>query len=235
MISRAIQIGRDFILDIFFPKRCVQCGTFGGFVCFECVGKIEKYKTPTCPECGRITEFGQYCSRCKARTGTHLSGLIIAAKYEAGPVKEMVHHLKYSGITALADLLGELVVERLDGKLPKGDLITVPVPLHKKREAERGFNQSELLARYISKRLDIPGGIALLRMRRTESQVKLSGMERRRNLVGVFQCVDPELIDKKTVLLIDDVTTTGSTLNECAKVLKAAGAKAVWGVVVARG
>jgi ComF family protein len=157
----------------------------------------------------------------------------------------MIHEFKYNGIVELSEMLAELMVERLKSKLPAGGIVVVPVPLHKKRQGLRGFNQSELLARYVSKRLNLPGGTALARTRNTDPQVGKSGMYRKTNLKGAFEVLDPELVSNKTVLLIDDVATTGSTLNECAKILKSsglpaealakAGAKAVWGVVVARG
>ncbi|MFA4995909.1 MAG: ComF family protein [Patescibacteria group bacterium] len=225
----------SFFLEIFFPKRCVDCGKPAEhFVCSDCIKSIEKNKTSTCPDCGKISQSGKYCQKCKKKNGIYLTGLIAAARYEIGPLKEMVHHLKYSGITSLAELLGELMAERLERETLKSGLVLVPVPLHRKREFTRGFNQAELLARHISERLNIPGGLALTRTKNTPSQVTLSGDLRKTNLINVFRCDDIELITGKTVLLIDDVTTTGSTLNECAKVLKQNGAKNVYGVVVAR-
>ncbi|MEK9155852.1 MAG: ComF family protein [Patescibacteria group bacterium] len=235
IFRKTYSVSRDLFLDIFFPRLCVGCGREGSHLCFDCAGTIDKFKTPTCPECGRITKFGQYCPACKARTATALTGLIIAARYESGPTKEMIHQLKYSGITELAPLLGELIFERIKDHLPYGQIVIVPVPLHKKREAQRGFNQSELLARYLSDRLGFPGGAALMRTEDTRSQVELSGEERRENLRGKFAIADAELVSGKTVLLVDDVMTTGSTLNECAKVLRRAGARQVWGTVIARG
>ena len=224
-----------FFLDVFFPKRCVECGEPAVlFVCPNCVENIEGLKTPLCPTCGKISQFSKYCSSCKLKEKPFLAGLITAARYEMGPIKEMVHHLKYSGITALAEPLSELIVKRLERDMPKGDLVVVPVPLHRKREFSRGFNQSELIARYMSERLNIPGGLALKRVKNTPSQVTLSGNLRRINLTGAFVCEDAELVQNKTVLLIDDVSTTGTTLNECAKILRENGAKQVFGVVVAR-
>lgn len=222
----------SFFLEIFFPKRCVDCGKQAErFVCYECIKKIEKIRTGTCPSCGKISQLSKYCPVCRM---PYLSGIIAAARYEAGPVKEMVHHLKYSGMAGLSEELGELIIERLLREPFKGSLAIVPVPLYRKREFSRGFNQAELIARYISKRLNISGGMALKRIKNTESQVKLSGDLRKKNLIGAFVCIDRELIAGKTVLLVDDVTTTGSTLNECAKILKQNGAKSVFGVVVAR-
>jgi ComF family protein len=146
----------------------------------------------------------------------------------------MIHHLKYSGFTELAPLLGELIVQRMERKMPAGDKVVVPVPLHKKREARRGYNQAELVARYVCSRLSLPGGNSLARQKNTETQVSLTRNERVSNLQGAFVCADQEFIRGKVVILIDDVTTTGTTLAECAKVLRESGARQVWGVVVAK-
>lgn len=164
-----------------------------------------------------------------------MSGIIICANYGSGPVKEMIHEFKYNGILEFAEMLGELMVERLKIGLPKGELVVVPVPLHRCRQGQRGFNQSELLARYVSKKLKLHGGLALSRVKNTDPQVGKSGMYRKTNIESAFRIEDKEFIEGKTVLLVDDVATTGSTLNECAKVLKSSGAKSIWGVVVSRG
>ena len=112
--------------------------------------------------------------------------------------------------------------------------VIVPVPLHRNRLNLRGFNQSELLARYLSKRLDLPGCDALVRRLNTMNQVGLQREKRLSNLDGAFDCSDKEYILGKNIILVDDVVTTGATLNECAKVLKQFGAKKIVGVVLAR-
>lgn len=224
----------EVFLDIIFPKRCVECGREGSFVCYDCVAKIETIKTATCAACGKISKYGQFCPACKTKLGIDFSGLIVAADYDMGPTKEMIHHLKYSGFTELATLLSEIIYQSLRNNLPKGQLVIVPVPLHEKKEGMRGFNQSELVARELSKKLDIAGGCAISRIKETETQVSLNRKERQQNLIGAFVCEDREFVEGKSVLLIDDVATTLTTLNECAKELKKAGAKKVYGVVVAR-
>ncbi len=227
---------KDLFLDIFFPKVCVGCGLEGVYLCFDCAGRIERIQTPTCPECGRINRYGEFCQNCKRRLNLSLDGLIVSARYDQGPTKEMIHELKYGGLAELAPMLGELICQRLRYKLPRGDLLwVVPVPLHPRKEKERGFNQAELLARYLSNELELHGSLALERTRYTDPQAKLSGTKRRTNITDAFRIADAESIEGKTILLVDDVATTLSTLNECAKVLKEAGAKKVWGVVVARG
>lgn len=225
---------QDIFLDIVFPKRCVDCGKEGGFVCFDCAGKIEMVKTTTCAVCGKISKSGQFCSACKVRWGLTFNGLIVAASYDIGPTKEMIHHLKYSGFTELAEPLAEMLYQALRNQIPRGDLVAVPVPLHKNKEAKRGFNQAELIVRVLSKKLRLHGGCALVRTKDTETQVNLSRKLRQENLEGAFSCSDKALVKGKNILLVDDVATTLTTLNECAKALKDAGARKIWGAVVAR-
>jgi len=161
--------------------------------------------------------------------------MLIAADYRTGPTKELIHNFKYSGIREVGPVLAGVLIQRLQAGKIRGEKVLVPVPLHSRRQRQRGFNQAEILARYVSRRLNIPGGIALKRKLNTKSQVELSGREWRKNLAGAFVCGDQELVKGKTVILVDDVSTTGATLEECAKVLRAAGARQVWGLVVARG
>jgi len=223
----------NFFLDLIFPQNCIGCGKYGEVLCPLCQKKIRIIKTFVCTKCGRITKSGQFCPSCRAKS--NLTGLMVAAGYDKGPTKELIHHFKYDGMLEIAPILGGLLISRLRKSSLRGKLVLVPVPLHYRRQRQRGFNQAEILARYISRRLNISGGLALKRKRKTKSQVELSGRERRKNLAGAFFCKDRELIKGKTVILVDDVSTTGATLEECAKVLRTAGARQVWGLVVARG
>lgn len=223
---------KNLIYDLLFPKRCIKCKKPGEFICFGCFSKIEKIKTYTCQKCGKITKNGSYCNSC--RNGVDLTGVMVACDYNIGPTKELIHHLKYSGFLDLSEVLGELLVERIKNSKNK-KFIVVPVPMHRKKELERGFNQSELLARYLSKKMGLKGGLALEKIKSTEAQMRLKRKDRLKNLNKVFECVDRELVKGQQILLIDDVMTTGTTLNECAKALKKAGARQVWGLVVAKG
>jgi len=235
LIDRSRILWEKAFLDLLFPKRCVDCGKEGNFVCFECAGKIEPIKTATCAECGKISKLGRFCPSCKTKRSYHLNGLTVAARYDVGPTKEMIHHFKYSGFTDLAIPLTEMIYQALCGNLPvKNDLVVVPVPLHKNRESTRGFNQAELIAKELSKRLKVHGACAIARIKDTETQVNLTRELRIQNLAGAFSCTDREFVKGKNILLVDDVATTLTTLNECAKVLKDAGARKIWGAVVAR-
>jgi len=220
--------------DIFFPKRCVCCQKYGSFLCFDCAQKIEMVKTDICPECGKISEKARYCPKCRSKSETSLAGIIIAANYDSVPVKEMIHHLKYLGLTEISAMLGELTFSKVAAYFKPEESVIVPVPLHRKKENKRGFNQSRLIAAYLEGRLAMPMADVLIRTRDTKPQVELRRGERLTNVKDSFICQSGAGLEGKTVLLIDDVTTTGATLTECAKVLKEAGAKRIWGVVVAR-
>jgi competence protein ComFC len=224
-----------FILDIFFPTRCLICGKYGHELCFDCAQKIEIIKTHLCPECGKISSFGSYCDGCRRSKKPHLSKIIVATRYNVGPIKQLVSSFKYEGFQGLAKPLGELIVCQLKSlNISFDKIVVVPVPLYITRKNRRGFNQSELLARYISKELSLHGGDALARIRDTISQVSLKKSQRTSNISGAFICIDRELILNSNIILVDDVVTTGATLTECAKVLKENGAKKIIGAVIAR-
>ena len=222
-----------FCLDLIFPKRCVECGGFGTFVCDKCLAKIKPIKTQVCPKCGKISDLGKWCSGCKGKS--KLTGIIVGAAYRSGPTKEMIHYLKYNSVTELARPLANILIDQLIDENLAGNVIITSVPLHKKRYLERGYNQSELIARNVSKKIGFAYQTLLNRNKYTEPQVKLKGMERRSNLIDVFELKKDAGVKNRVILLVDDVSTTGTTLEECAKVLKASGAKKVYGLVVARG
>ena len=150
-----------------------------------------------------------------------------------GAVQNVLYGLKYRNLRASAPDLARIVAAYLVSNPISGDVL-VPVPLHPKRERERGYNQSELLARELSKATGIPLESRVLRRTRdTPPQVSIDGyQERKRNIEGAFECTSA--LDMPSVLLIDDVVTTGSTMSACAGALKAAGAQSVWGLAVAR-
>jgi ComF family protein len=149
-------------------------------------------------------------------------------------VRQAVHQLKYRNLRALAEPLADLLADHVMETSVTGSVL-VPVPLHRRRLRERGYNQSALLARRLGKRTGIPvSGDCLVRSRQTPPQARtVSVRERRENVAGVFACRDERLRDEQ-VLLIDDVATSGATMEACAAALKAAGASSVWGLTLAR-
>lgn len=176
---------------------------------------------------------GQICLRCKPNS--FLDGVVVATQYEDKIIDKAIHFFKYKGIYSLAQPLSFLLVRVLKQvNFWEQDWIIIPVPLHRRRERHRGFNQARLLADYLANSLDLKVVADLLiRKKFTYPQMKLDRADRQKNIKNAFGVNFP-IIGKK-VILVDDVMTSGSTLEECAKILKQNGAKEVWGAVVARG
>jgi len=222
---------KKLFLDLFFPQFCVGCNTEGFLLCKKCEKNIIKIGEQVCPSCLRLNKNGKICQKCAKNF--EINGVLVGAYFEEGPIKEMIHNFKYNHALELKKNLAKIMVNALPADL-KIDVITF-APLHHQRLAERGFNQAEILAQEVSKNIKIPSEELLVKTRYTKRQVGLSGKKRRTNLEGVFKVHKAESLKGKRILIVDDVTTTGATLNECAKVLKNAGVKEVWGLVVARG
>jgi ComF family protein len=160
---------------------------------------------------------------------------MIGAYYEEGALKEAICAYKYKSIRALAEPLSDLLIDHLQKFPLSSNPVLMPVPLHKSRLRQRGFNQAGLLAEKVAKVFDFDyEENVLFRNRKTKPQVELSGRARHENIKDAFRCKNVEKIERRDILLVDDVCTTGSTLEECAKELKNSGAKRVWGLVLAR-
>ncbi len=226
----------NFFLDLIFPKNCVGCNKEGYFLCPDCKKEIILIKNQTCPECKKITQNGKFCLKCQ--TKFKLNGLVAVSYYQEGPLKEAIHTFKYDGVFELKKDLGILLTEEIKKyKVPKNSVL-IAVPLSKKRFAERGFNQAELLADYVSKKTKMNQikNILVKTKNTKKNQAELSGSARRKNIKGVFDWTgEKDQLKGKTIYLIDDIYTTGATLNECAKVLKKkAHAFRVIGLVLAK-
>ncbi len=230
-------------LDILFPPLCHVCKSFipdSGpiHLCDACREKITPVRSPMCTVCGIPfhTENGMdhVCGACMASLGPFVSAR--AAVRLAGPVQELIHKLKYGKRVHLSRPLGLLTAEHLGSFAAESAVeLAVPVPLHPRRLRERGFNQALLLADFLAKSWHIPlSRNNLRRIRWTEPQIHLSFDDRIRNVRGAFAVKEPERFEGKRLLLVDDVYTTGSTITECAKVLKRAGAKEIYVATVAR-
>lgn len=230
---------KDAFLDLLFPKLCLGCGSEGVFLCVSCRASLRGI-WPQCVVCralvpprGRIPA-GRTCLACRRRSAvfTFLSPF----SYDDPVVRELIHGLKYRRLRSLAPILAELLAEYVAHfgiVLPAQGLI-VPVPLHPTRERVRGFNQSELIAREFGPRAGLPVSPTLLsKVRDTRAQAELSAEDRRQNLVGAFRAPEPQLVHGRIVILLDDVKTTGATLEEAARTLRRAGAKQVWAITVA--
>jgi ComF family protein len=221
----------DSILNLLFPVACVICRSKvserrWGAACPECWSRLVPLEPPFCPQCGEpAPAIEGLCGHC--RRGENAFDLARSALLFTDTLREIIHHLKYSDRVSLANPLGDVLKGCLKQEPFTGNLI-VPVPLHRSRERERGFNQAALIA----SRLGRPIAARLLRRsKNTPSQTGLSRSERRRNLAGAFE-VRGHVAG--TVIVVDDVYTTGSTMNEIARTLRRAGAKRVEILTVAR-
>lgn len=228
------------LLDFLFPKRCVGCQKTGNYFCVSCIQNI-KQSDLVCPFCERLSLGGLVHPICKRKYG--LDGLWFLGVYE-DPLRKAIQKLKYKFITELADVLVDLNLEYwaryspflLDEiKKNRGEgWIVTSVPLHKKRQNWRGFNQAELLARIFAKKLGLKYESCLERTKNTKQQAKLASHLRKQNIKNAFTLSKPLPLNAKNYILVDDVWTTGSTLKECCFVLKKNGAKKVWGLTLAR-
>lgn len=218
------------ILEIFFPSRCAICDRLGYAVCPDCGKKIVKVESQVCPGCNKISKKGVFCVRC--RRETDLNSLISVGYLKDPILKEIIHVYKYEKISSLAPFLSELLISEVKRHNLNYDFIFF-APLNKKRRSWRGFNQAELLAKSLAKELELEVGI-LEKVKDTKTQVGLTKKERQKNVMGVFRLKEPKDLTGKKVLIVDDVLTTGTTLSECAKVLKKAGAGSVHGAVMAK-
>ncbi|MFA5926316.1 MAG: ComF family protein [Parcubacteria group bacterium] len=234
---------RKNILDTLFPITCLRCGKEKFWLCPECLPAINPLDYQLCPDCEKfISEKGALCPRCKKLKGSYLDSLIAAASYDSEIIRRLVHNLKYRFVAdssvPLSDIMTRALIKN-DILLP--DFI-VPVPLHPRRLRWRGFNQSFLLAKKISLNLapsmEIKVIEILQRDRNSKAQMKISRFqERLRNVKGIFSIktdFGENILKKKSVLLVDDIATTGATLQECAKILKQNGAKKVSAAVISR-
>jgi competence protein ComFC len=218
-------------LDWVLPPKCGGCGKTRSRWCAQCHASVNKIEPPICSLCGQKISHDELCPRCQ-RIKPHYNALRSWAVFE-GNIRNAIHQLKYKQNVGLGDILSRSLVELFQSLDWEIDAIT-PVPLGLARLAERGYNQSSLLAKPLALALNISYSPAILsRTRETRSQVGLTAAERRMNVTGAF-IARPNLADTKSVLVVDDVTTSGATLEACADALLAAGARQVYGLTLAR-
>lgn len=232
----------DWFLDLIFPVRCLKCSKFGQYICKKCLRTIPVKKSFECIGCKKPTPFGRTCYVC-AKTN-RIDQLLIVADYKNPLVEDSLKAFKYRFISDMSQpllvlLKGYLKWLTLVKKFNvfESNPLLIPVPLHKWRLNWRGFNQAEILAKDLSDTFQMElvcDGIR--RISHTTPQADIKEKEKRlRNLNGVFRVACKDKLIGREVLLIDDVCTTGATLNECAQILKESGATKVMALVIARG
>ena len=223
---------KGIALNLLFPQWCVGCGKEGDFICSPCHRSLPRIMPPLCPRCGRPQSSGILCPGCVGWQA-EIDGIRSPFRFD-GVMRQAIYQLKYRNLRALAVPLAKLLQDYLTTSHVPGEAL-VPVPLHQKRLRQRGYNQSCLLAQELGKLINLPVvDDCLIRLRHAPPQARTSTVdERRSNVADAFTCRNHRLRDKQ-VLLVDDVSTSGATLDACATALKAAGASSVWGLVLAR-
>lgn len=225
------------LLDLLFPPRCVACRRRGSWLCPTCRGSMPRLPPERCHRCAEPLVGALTCPRCWAEP-PDFRGLTCAFAF-AGTARLAIHRLKYQRQRHLAEPLAAALLEAdasgtagLAAHLPP-DAMLVPIPLHPRRMAERGYNQSALLAQALGRQLRLTvAADALARVRDTPPQVGLTHEGRRTNVRGAFAASDA--VAGRAILLVDDVCTTTSTLREAAAVLRRAGAASIDAIVFAR-
>ena len=211
----------NFLLELFFPKFCFGCQKEGNYLCPDCKSTLE------------ISRSHEICS------SQNLKDLYCALDYRNPLLKNLIQKFKYEPfVKELSPTLSSLIIEHLqllDNKPSFKDFTIIPVPLEKRKLKGRGFNQAEEISKELSSFLAIPLiPNCLIKTKETIPQVELTTETRKENIKGTFSYQHPELVKEKKILLVDDVYTTGSTMEEAARVLREAGAKEIIGIVIAR-
>lgn len=231
-------------LDLLFPEEgiCFLCDKYDedvkrDHICSDCRDKLIFLDENTCPTCGKPTYEGNTSNRCSycANKTFYFSKAFSSLEF-TGILRKAIYRYKFESKSYMYKSFGELMLYALE-KENVGDIdIIVPVPLHRSRKAERGYNQSELLGKYLSTRLGIPlDSKNLIRIKVTKIQNKLDRFQRQQNVKDAFKVKDNRVFKDRRILLVDDIFTTGSTVNECSRVLMENGATEVLVITIATG
>lgn len=258
------------LFDLLFPKKCLNCGNFGSFLCPPCLKTLPIHLVQHCPHCLRESAHGALCDLCRRFPQVvnfwKIDLLFVVSPYvQSSLLQTVIKTMKYRNTYPLATLMGEWMAtvfclknhetktnpnttasflkfddtgsrsRNRDEFEGRGTTLVVPVPLHRLREKTRGYNQSRFLAQAVSNALGCPMWEELKRIINTHPQAELSRKDRLKNVENAFILKEKlDLLNKK-VILIDDVCSTGATLNACAAPLRAAGVKEICGLVLGRG
>ncbi len=231
------------IISLIYPPKCIFCNSIMPIgtdieICNYCYGKIKFIKGKTCIICGQELDkrtLNNKCFDCR-RSNYYFEHNISPCRYNSN-IRQAIINLKFFGKKRYAKTLGQLMIKKLkeNTEMPIINIVTY-VPLNNKKKIERGFNQAQLLAKELAGYTNCKTAKNLLiKTKATLPQEKLNKHQRLKNIKGVFKVKDKNIIKDKVILLVDDVYTTGATVNECAKVLKTAGACKVYVITVAIG
>lgn len=228
---------KEYFLDLIFPARCLHCQTHlsapekESWLCHTCENHIVIYTTIFCSVCGaRLPENKKVCHK-------NSSYLLAAATKYDGPIRSIIRQFKYRGWPSLSKKIRRYLEKYLrNSALTAKNYLVIPIPLHSERLKERGFNQAELLSEEIADLMGLKMDKNILaRAKKTSAQAELKDYEKRKNnLAGAFKVENPEKICRKNVILVDDVFTSGATMNEAVRTLRSAGAKKIIAFVIAK-
>lgn len=238
------------LLDFLFPKYCVVCKKSGSYLCENCFSYLSFDAKSLCLMCNKPSFNGLTHPVCAKKYA--IDGCFSALSYNK-TTQKLIYNFKYKPFLSdlkivLTDLFYESIIqnESFNGELKKGEWFMVPVPLSKSKLKKRGYNQAEILARELGKQFALPVLNLLERVKDTKTQVGMSNLQRKINIKGAFSLINQDRsrvgpsinlkshILNRNIFLVDDVATTGSTLLECANVLKRGGARRVIGLTLAR-
>jgi competence protein ComFC len=233
------------IADFSFPKHCLNCGKNGRYICKRCLNtRLQIRYIHKCHVCGGETRLGLVHSECKANT--YLDGVVYVTLYNSF-AKQLIHEAKYNLYFDILNDIGSIMFEYSKQYKFFKDGIFVPIPLHRHKKNWRGFNQSGILSKVIALKYKSKSMGLITRVAKTKTQVGMTQVQRESNVKNKFSMDMAKLakyasenkdsnveLDLKGIILIDDVFTTGTTLNECAKVLKEYGFKRVYGFTFAK-
>lgn len=223
---------KDKLLDLIFPRRCVVCDEItdrpGKALCSKCQGKILYIKEPCCMKCGRQLKSSEqeYCVDCRKKKHYYIQGTSL---YDYGSMSDSLFRFKYAGRMEYADFYGrELAARRADWLSVVNPDVLVPVPVHSSRKRKRGYNQAELIAEKLSRYSGIPVNASLIRReRKTQPLKNLSYEERQNNLKRAFKIRQND-VKLSTIVIIDDIYTTGSTIDAIAQAFMEAGVPGIY-------
>ncbi len=233
------------ILELIYPEKgiCFICDKYSekvgqDHICQDCKNEL-KFINKGCIICGKPLEKDSKINKCySCLIQPHYFSKTISVVEYKGIIKKAIYKFKYGKKPYMSKAFGALILDRLlENDIDEHDIdIIVPVPLHRIKLIKRGFNQAEVLGKYISNVLDIPLSVNnLVRKNRTSRQNKLDKLERQKNIEGAFKVRKKELFKDMSILLVDDIFTTGATVDECSKILLNAGAKEIKVLCIATG
>lgn len=232
------------VLELIFPASCVGCGSGmsaanpSGWICGKCLAGIRINSGIFCDVCGRRLAIGPAASRCPVHHWSKLRAVGAVGDYSDPVLKEMIIKYKYRFVRELAEPLATLAAAYFANSMRPyiGEpAVLVPIPLAGRRQRWRGFNQASELAALTAAKINLPVAEALRRTRYEKPQAAISRRKHRfENVKDAFSVIRPEIVKNRHIILVDDVATSGATLEAAATSLRQAGAKAVWGLVIAR-